>query len=136
MDFIVGLPKSRGYEAVFIIVDRLSKYSHFVAIKHPYTPRTIAGIFVQKVVRYMVSQVQLLVIVIRCLLVFFGKSYLSCKGRSYKCHQHTTLNRMVNLRSLIGVWKRIYVVSPLNNLELGPIGFLRRNYGLIPLFTH
>lgn len=32
IDFIVGLPKSRGYEAIFVIVDRLSKYGHFVPI--------------------------------------------------------------------------------------------------------
>ncbi|GAU16304.1 hypothetical protein TSUD_299360 [Trifolium subterraneum] len=51
MDFITGLPKSKGYEAVFVIVDRLSKYVHFVPLKHPYTARTIAEIFVREVVR-------------------------------------------------------------------------------------
>ncbi|GAU36128.1 hypothetical protein TSUD_292880 [Trifolium subterraneum] len=51
MDFITGLPKSRGFEAILVIVDRLSKYSHFVLLKHPYAAKTIAEIFVREVVR-------------------------------------------------------------------------------------
>jgi hypothetical protein len=51
MDFITGLPKSKGFEAILVVVDRLSKYSHFVPLKHPYTAKTIAEIFVKEVVR-------------------------------------------------------------------------------------
>lgn len=51
IDFITGLPKSRGYEAILVVVDRLSKYSHFILLKHPYTAKTIAEIFVKEVIR-------------------------------------------------------------------------------------
>ncbi|GAU42021.1 hypothetical protein TSUD_90550 [Trifolium subterraneum] len=51
IDFITGLPKSRGYEAVLVVVDRLSKYSHFILLKHPYTAKSIAEIFVKEIVR-------------------------------------------------------------------------------------
>ena len=51
LDFITGLPKSKGYDVVLVVVDRLSKYSHFILLKHPYTAKSIAEIFVKEVVR-------------------------------------------------------------------------------------
>lgn len=49
--FIVGLSKVRGFDTILVVVDRLSKYGHFIAICHPYTARDIAGIFIREVVR-------------------------------------------------------------------------------------
>ncbi|KAK2389125.1 hypothetical protein QL285_062745 [Trifolium repens] len=51
MDFITGLPKSRGYEALLVVVDRLSKYAHFIPLKHPYTARSIAETFCKEIIR-------------------------------------------------------------------------------------
>lgn len=51
MEFIVGLPKSKGCDAVLVVVDRLSKYAHFILIKHPYSARSIAEVFVREIVR-------------------------------------------------------------------------------------
>jgi len=50
MDFI-NLPRSHGYDAILVIVDRLSKYEHFIPIKHPYLARSIAEVFVKEVVK-------------------------------------------------------------------------------------
>ena len=51
LDFITGLPKSKGFEAIFVVVDRLSKYSHFIPLKHPYTARKVAEVFTKEIVR-------------------------------------------------------------------------------------
>ena len=51
MDFIEGLPSSNGYSAIMVIVDRLTKYAHFVALKRPFTAIIVAKAFVANVVR-------------------------------------------------------------------------------------
>lgn len=49
MDFITGLPRSRGKEVIFVVVDRLTEYSHFIALCHPYSATTVAQAFVDNV---------------------------------------------------------------------------------------
>jgi hypothetical protein len=45
MDFVEGMPKSNGYTIILVVVDKLTKYAHFVALKHPYTTPQIAQDF-------------------------------------------------------------------------------------------
>ena len=52
MDFIEGLPKSEGYSVILVVVDRLTKYAHFMAIIHPYTVATVAQTFLDNVVKH------------------------------------------------------------------------------------
>ena len=42
MDFIEGLPLSRGKEVILVVVDMLTKYAYFIGMKHPYTTATVA----------------------------------------------------------------------------------------------
>nr|GEW03432.1 putative mitochondrial protein [Tanacetum cinerariifolium] len=51
MDFIDGLPKSKGYMVILVVVDRLSKYAHFVPLRHPYTTKTVAAAFLREVLQ-------------------------------------------------------------------------------------
>jgi hypothetical protein len=49
MEFITGLPKSRNKLVIMVVVDRLSKYSHFYTLQHPFTASTVAQIFMDQV---------------------------------------------------------------------------------------
>ena len=51
MDFIEGLPKVEGYSTLLVVVDKLSKYAHFLCLKHPFSAQTIAAVFAKAIVR-------------------------------------------------------------------------------------
>lgn len=49
LDFIEGLPKSRGFDVILVIVDKFSKYGHFLPMKHPYTTLSVAMAFMHNI---------------------------------------------------------------------------------------
>jgi hypothetical protein len=51
MDFITGLPNSFGYTVIMVVIDRLTKYSHFIAQKADYSSKTVAEAFMNNIVK-------------------------------------------------------------------------------------
>jgi hypothetical protein len=51
MDFIEGLPKVGGKSIILTVVDRFSKYAHFIPLAHPYSASTVARAFFDDIVR-------------------------------------------------------------------------------------
>lgn len=51
MDFIEGLPKSEGFIVILVVVDRFTRYAHFIPLKHPYTAKSVAQVIFDNVVK-------------------------------------------------------------------------------------
>ncbi|GKE51669.1 ty3-gypsy retrotransposon protein [Tanacetum coccineum] len=51
MDFITQLPPFKGKVCIWVIVDRLSKYAHFLPLSPNYTAITLASIFMHEIYR-------------------------------------------------------------------------------------
>lgn len=49
MDFITGLPKSMHRDTIIVVVERLSKYAHFIPLTHPYTAVQVAQSYLDNV---------------------------------------------------------------------------------------
>lgn len=49
LDFIEGLPNSKGKDTKLVIVDRFTKYGHILALSHPFTAVTVAKIFLDSI---------------------------------------------------------------------------------------
>ena len=50
MNFIEGSPLVGGVNVIVVVVDRLSKYSYFIPLKHPYSAKQVASMFLDRVV--------------------------------------------------------------------------------------
>ena len=51
MDFVVGLPRTRGSsDSFWVIVDRLTKSAHFLPVKTTYSADRLARLYIQEIV--------------------------------------------------------------------------------------
>jgi len=51
IDFIEALPRVNGKTVILTVVDRFSKFAHFIPLSHPYTAASVARVFFQEIVR-------------------------------------------------------------------------------------
>ena len=51
MDFITSFPKTkRGHNAIWVVIDRLSKVAHFLPIREAITTSQLADLYVSRIV--------------------------------------------------------------------------------------
>ncbi|WVZ77022.1 hypothetical protein U9M48_024925 [Paspalum notatum var. saurae] len=51
LDFVEALPRVHGKTVILSVVDRFSKYCHFIPLAHPYTAESVAQAFFTDIVR-------------------------------------------------------------------------------------
>ena len=52
MDFVVGLPRTRaGFDAIWVIVDRLTKSAHFLPVRTKFSLDRLANLYINEIVR-------------------------------------------------------------------------------------
>ena len=49
MDLIDGLPPSGHANCIMVVVDKLSKFAHFIPLHHPYTAQRVAQAFLDNI---------------------------------------------------------------------------------------
>jgi hypothetical protein len=50
MDFIVGLPRTtKGFDSIWVIIDRLTKIAHFLLVRVKYTVATYAELYIARI---------------------------------------------------------------------------------------
>ena len=49
LDFVEGLPRSGQYNSILVVVDKYSKFAHFVPLRHPFTALSVAKAYLDNV---------------------------------------------------------------------------------------
>ena len=51
MDFITSIPLSYGCSKIMVIVDRLSKFAHFIVLPNYFSAKLVIDLFIQQIVK-------------------------------------------------------------------------------------
>jgi len=49
LDFVEGLPLSGTFSVILVVVDKFSKFAHFIPLKHPYSTASVARVFLDNI---------------------------------------------------------------------------------------
>ncbi|RLN40591.1 hypothetical protein C2845_PM01G22500 [Panicum miliaceum] len=51
LDFIEGLPNSHNKSVIMVVIDKFSKYAHFLPLAHPFTALQVAQLYLSQIYR-------------------------------------------------------------------------------------
>jgi hypothetical protein len=116
MDFITGLPRpSKGYDSVWVIVDRLIKVAHFIPVKTTYKGSQLAELYMARIMS--LHDVPKKIVSDR------GSQSTSRFWKSFHENRDTKLNlvrpTIHRLKGLIKYWKTCCELVPFSVVVVG-----------------
>ena len=135
MDFVEGLPCSGSANAILVVVDKFSKFAHFVPLRHPFTAESVAKLFLDNIYRLHGLPLSMISDRDRVFTRSFGRPCFVWLVFSCVSAQRTIHRRTARRNVLISVWKPICVALCTLACAVGFIGCLLQNFGIIPALT-
>ena len=83
LDFVEGLPRSSGYTTILVVVDKLTKYAHFLPLSTPTRHLRWCSCTLIRCSACTVCRRLLFLIGTRCSRANFGRHCSNCPRRSY-----------------------------------------------------
>ena len=124
MDFVGGLPKSKGIDTILVVVDRLSKYAHFYPLIHPFIAKQVVELFAREIIRLHGIPQSIVSDRAPIFMSGFWKELFRLQGSKLHTVQPITLSPTAKLRWSTAVWSLIYDVLRVISQELGVGGYL------------
>lgn len=92
MEFIIGLPQCRGKSIIWVVFDRLSKYTRFLPLSHPYTAASVAQFFVEHIFKLHGMLAYIVCDKDAVFMSKFWKEFFALQGSSL-CYCHAPISR-------------------------------------------
>ncbi|KAH9648537.1 hypothetical protein KPL70_025625 [Citrus sinensis] len=132
LDFVEGLPNSHSKNSILVVVDRLSKSAHFMALTHPFTAKMVAEKFIDGVVKLHGMPKSIIsdrdpIFISKFWKEFFHMSALFTNGRSNETLTYLGQNTGTTQRTMspqITVFRRAH--QKLASKYFGPYPIIRR----------
>lgn len=139
MDFITKLPLSKdpvtqlSYDSVLVMVDRLTKYSHFIPCNETYTAENLGYLVLDRLVRYHGIPTSFVTDRDKLFTSNFWNTLVACLGTKHKlstAYHPTTDGQTERMNQTLEVYLRHYVNHTQDNwVSLLPTAQLALNNG-------